>query len=276
MKRNKVVHYGVSKRYDNRGGYDKYVEEIYYSGCTIIPNAIEQSDVLRLSGLIDDLYLQQVREMGGNGDLELIKDSDIVRCPLKYSNDFVNLSKNTHVLKIAQMILGENILLMMQNAIINRPSELNHQTLWHRDLNYQHWTSSKPMSLNALFVIDSFTLESGCTHVLPGTHLREELPSDEYILNHEKPVIANSGSVIILDAMLYHRAGVNTSPNLRRAVNHVIGLPFFGQQINIPDFVENNLAVDSFSAGYFGYRWNPAKSAKSWRDRKIFEKKRAL
>lgn len=232
MKDNKVVHYGVSKRFDGRGEYGKYVEEIYYNGYTIIPNVIELGVVNRLSASIDDLYLRQVAEMGGNADLELIKDADIVRCPLKYSIDFVDLSKNKHVLKVAQTILGENIVLMMQNAIINRPSELNHQTLWHRDLNYQHWTSSKPMALNALFVIYSFTLESGCTHVLPGTHLREDLPSDEYIKPREANycyfwfcdyircnALSPSGNKHI-DKFASCRKSCNRTPLLRSANKH--------------------------------------------------------
>ncbi len=75
-----------------------------------------------------------------------------------------------------------------------------------------------------------------------------------------------------MDAMLYHRAGQNKSNTLRRAINHVIGLPFMAQQIDIPAFAGNKLSVDEFSKSYFGYRWQPAKSVKHWRLRKLTHK----
>lgn len=175
------------------------------------------------------------------------------------------------VISILKSILGQSILLIMQNAIINRPSAVNYQSRWHRDLNYQHWTSSKPLALNALFVIDPFTVESGCTHVLPGTHLRSEFPSEEFVLKHESPAVAEPGSVIIMDSMIYHRSGKNSSNYARRAVNHVIGLPFMSQQIDIPKYVGPRLATDDFARGFFGYRWNPATSAKDWRNAKSLQ-----
>jgi len=67
--------------------------------------------------------------------------------------------------------------------------------------------------------------------------LHEEFPSDSYVRTHEIPLEAPAGSVVVLDGMTFHRAGVNSTKNfVRRAVNNVVGLPFMGQQIDIPDF----------------------------------------
>lgn len=260
--------YGISEVYKRSAKDSRYLEEVYFNGYTVIPNTIDEDSVCQIATLIDQFYESQLSELKDSEIVKAINDTDIVRCPLAYSEVFVELAKTPGLIRLVKEVLGDNLVLIMQNAIINRPTDVNYQTSWHRDLNYQHWTSSKPLALSALFVIDPFTIETGCTHVLPGSHLRQEFPSDDFVLKYERPITASAGSMIILDAMLYHRAGLNKSMQVRRAVNHVIGLPFMCQQINIPIAVAKNLAIDDFSSSYFGYRWNPAQSAKSWRERK--------
>ena len=39
----------------------------------------------------------------------------------------------------------------------------HHQSAFHRDLPYQHFTSSRPIAINALFCADEFTNENGAT-----------------------------------------------------------------------------------------------------------------
>ncbi len=264
-----VLHYGVNRVFHRNHPLAAHIEEIYYNGFTIIPNVLDAETLRSLSDAIDRLYTVQMQELGGVALAESIYDANNVRCPLAYDDQFIAIAKHPVMIDLMRAILGDNFVLMMQNAIINRPVEGNYQTRWHRDLNYQHWTSSQPLTLNALFCVDPFLFENGCTHVLPGTHLREEFPSDAFVRKYQVPALAPAGSVIFMDSMLYHRAGQNISNKPRRAVNHVIGLPFLAQQIDIPAFVGDRLATDDFSKNYFGYRWRPAPSAKDWRLAKL-------
>jgi len=264
-----VRSYGVNETFSKDHPLSLHIEEIYFHGYTVVEGVLDKATLESMSGQIDRIYDQQMEELGGVAIAEAIHDANCVRCPLVYEDAFVDLAKSEVMIEIIKGVLGPNFTLLMQNAIINQPVYGNEQTRWHRDLNYQHWTSSKPIALNALFTIDPFTVETGCTHILPGTHLRPEFPSDRFIEKHETPLSAPAGSVIIMDAMAYHRAGDNTSDKPRRAVNHVIGLPFLSQQIDIPAVVGDRLAVDDFSRAYFGYRWHPASSPKDWRIAKL-------
>ena len=95
--------------------------------------------------------------------------------------------------------------------------------------------STQPLALNFLVCVDDFKVETGCTWVLPASHHVAEFPSEAYIQKFEQPIELERGSVIVLDAMTYHRAGINCVPgHARRALNHVVGLPFLVQQIDIP------------------------------------------
>src|SRR6185437_8582213 len=108
------------------------------------------------------------------------------------------------LMDVAVKMLGDSFILLMQNGIINRPDSPQYQARWHRDLNYQHWVCSQPFCINALFCLDPFTKETGATQVIPGTHLKENFPSDRYIQENSITAEAAPGALIIMDAMLYH------------------------------------------------------------------------
>ena len=63
----------------------------------------------------------------------------------------------------------------------------------------------------------------------------------------------------------FHRAGENSSEAPRRGVNHLIGLPFLAQQIDIPRALGGRYADDPFLGRYLGYKWAPAASVDDWR-----------
>ena len=70
--------------------------------------------------------------------------------------------------------------------------------------------------------------------------------------------------------MLFHKAGVNKTKMDRVGINHVIGLPFLSQQINLPNSLgENRYKVNSFKYNYFGYKWSPAENSYNWRKKRI-------
>src|SRR3546814_9885258 len=52
------------------------------------------------------------------------------------------------------------------------------QGLFHRDLPHQHFVSSRPLAINALFCIDAFLEANGATLVVPASHKEERFPSD--------------------------------------------------------------------------------------------------
>jgi ectoine hydroxylase-related dioxygenase (phytanoyl-CoA dioxygenase family) len=215
------------------------------------------------------LLAQQTAECGGEAALQRARDVDLVRCPLAYDERFMDMACPAPVLAVVQRLLGENFVLLMQNAVVNRPRRRQEQSRYHRDLNYQHWTSSRPLALNYLVCVDRFFTEGGATWVLPGSHLHEGFPSSAYVARHEVPVEAEPGAVVMMDAMLFHRSGLNqTQDHTRRAVNHVVGAPFLAQQVDIPRALAaqgRDHSADPFLARFLGYRWNPAADVREWR-----------
>jgi ectoine hydroxylase-related dioxygenase (phytanoyl-CoA dioxygenase family) len=261
-----VQSYGVSARRTlDAEEASRIAEEVRYCGYAVAEGALKPAEVAELCDLLDSVYQTQCVEVGGEDILHELHDADIVRCPLAYEAKFLDLARHPLIVEVAGKLLGHNVVLLMQNGIINRPNRPQAQSAWHRDLNYQHWVASKPLAIGALVCLEDFSEITGATKFLPGSHKFEEFPAAELIDKFEVGIDAPRGSILFFDAMTFHRAGVNTSDRIRRAVNHVIGVPILCQQIDIPSMLHDASPGDPWLAGYLGFRWNPAESVRQWR-----------
>ena len=158
---------------------------------------------------------------------------------------------------------------MQQNGVINTPQQRHSQVAYHRDLPYQHFVSSRPLAISALFCIDAFRVENGATTVLPASHRVEAFPSDGVAEQLDTPVTAEAGSFILFDSMLFHRAGVNRSDRPRRAVNQVFTVPLIAQQISLPEALQGRYQEDPELARLLGYDMAPPGSVLAWRERRL-------
>lgn len=250
-------------------GFEAVIEEIRTCGFCAVPGLLADDVVDRLNGVMDEVYARQCAEVGGAEALASMNDADIVRCLLAYSHDYMALATHPTLIGVARAMLGENIVLLMQNGVINRPGELQAQAKWHRDLNYQHWTCSREIAISALFCLEDFTPETGGTAFLPASHLEETFPAKDVVERRAMTPTAPRGSVILFNSMVFHRAGVNSSGRIRRGVNHVIGAPILAQQADIPAMLDRPPPADPWLAGYLGYRWNPVRDVSAWRRQRI-------
>lgn len=257
--------YGVTRRRKSQDELDLYAEEVAVLGFAVAPSGLNAAELDALRASSDEIY---ARQADGQAD-GMGAEEDIVRCPLAYDDRFLAPATLPVVIGVAHRLLGQNLVLLQQNAIINQPRSIQHQSRWHRDLPYQHFVGSEALAMNALLCVDDFTLETGGTFVLPGSHLFEEFPSSAYVARHEVPVEAVAGSVIMMHAMLYHRAGANVSAAPRRGINHLVGRPLLAQQIDIPRMLGGRFAQDPVLGPYLGYRWNPAVDVASWREGRV-------
>ena len=256
--------HGVTTRHVLIDGLDARIEELDRLGFTVVDAGLTGLETKKLSASLDAIYANQLAETG-EALAAAANDLDVVRAPLAYDADFVGVATNSVLNEICGRLFGQSFVLLQQNGLINRPAPPQYQSRWHRDLSYQHFTISRKIAINALLCLDPFTEVNGATHVLPGSHLFADFPSDEFVRLHEHVISAGPGSLLMMDAMLYHRAGENRSSGVRRGVNHVIGLPLLAQQIDLPRLLGGKYADDEFLSRYLGYRWNPASDPATWR-----------
>jgi len=263
--------FGVKEFSRNASDLERRVEEIKLAGYTILVDALAPEEVKEAREKIDRIYRLQLEEVGGEAQLEAINDTYTARCPLAYDEFFLHVARHPRVLEIVEAFLGNYFILMLQNGVINVPVSGHEQNAgyWHRDLNYQHFVSSRPVSISALFCVDEFSEVAGGTRVLPGSHKSEAFPSEEFVLKHETGIEAKSGSVMVFDSMLYHRSGHNRSSVVRRGINHMYTIPFIKQQISLPKILKGKHSDDPFLSQFLGYESAPDESVVEFRERRL-------
>ena len=260
--------YGIVERDETASPVALHVERLRTLGYTVVPSGFDAAVIDDLRARLDAALVRQEAAFGAER-LEAIGDRNLVRCPLAEDDAFLRLVTCAPVLEVCQALLGDYFVLMQQNGIVN-PSDAGHtQRSFHRDLPYQHFVSSRPLALGALFCVDPFRRETGSTFVIPGSHKVESFPAMALAAELEVSVSADAGSYLVFDAMLFHRAGQNTSGRPRRAVNQVYTLPIIGQQISLPQALGGRYADDPVLGRLLGYATAPAASSADWRERRL-------
>ena len=154
---------------------------------------------------------------------------------------------------VARLITGK-FFLNQQNLVINPPMSKNYTQLkFHRDLPYQHYVSSRPLAINALYAVDDFTIENGATFVIPASHKAEKFPTQKYLESTQLQVTVKAGTFLVLDCMLYHAAAPNLSKHARVGLNHVFTSVMFAPQINWKTSLEEmNIPITEYITNLLG------------------------
>jgi hypothetical protein len=260
--------YGVREQEAAGTDLAAHAERIRLAGYSVLEGAFSDRDTADFGARLDEILRRQAEEFGSDR-LEQIGDGFTARCPLVDDAAFLKLATHPPLLELVRLLIGDFIVLMQQNGVINPPKEGHTQAAYHRDLPYQHFVSSRPLAISALFCIDPFRSETGATLVVPGSHHAERFPSGDVAASLETSVNAEPGSFVVFDSMLFHRAGDNRSGRLRRAVNNVFTVPIIAQQISLPSALNGRYSDDPALARLLGYDSAPAASVMDWRTRRL-------
>lgn len=267
--------YGIVERGTASSEVAQIAERIRLAGYAVVPGGFSSEQVADLGTRLEQVMARQVEEFGGAERMAAIGETLTARCPLAYDEAFLALAAHAGVLALCRELLGEYVLLMQQNGVINPSGQRHTQLAYHRDLPYQHFVSSRPLAVSALFCIDPFTTDTGATTLIPGSHRMEQFPSAAVAAQLDTSVSADPGSFIVFDSMVFHRAGDNRSGRPRRGVNHVFSTPIIAQQISLPEALNGRYAGDPALARLLGYDVAPARSVAAWRERRLARQRRA-
>jgi hypothetical protein len=139
-------------------------------------------------------------------------------------------------------ILGDTCILHSYNGIDLRPQVDNSvQNAIHRDS--PRFSRQYPLSIQILYMIDSFTRENGATYCLPGSHQIADRPTDRYFAENAVQIEGNAGDAMIFDSMVWHKGGENKTTASRRGLTAVYTRSFMKQQIDLPRATPSDLVA---------------------------------
>ncbi len=180
-----------------------------------------------------DIAADKYTELYSHHDLNSLGESNIYRSPALIDKSFFEIASHPKLQELVARLIRGKFYLNQQNLVINPPMSNNYTQLkYHRDLPYQHFVSSRPLAINALYAVDEFTIENGATFVIPASHKAEKFPTQKYLDSTQLQITVKAGTFLVLDCMLYHAAAPNLSMNARLGLNHVFTSVMFGPQIN--------------------------------------------
>lgn len=232
--------YGILQREPSGDALDQAAEQVRNLGYAILDSGYGEAEMQVISEAFDCARAQYIKTYGEE-KLRDLNEIYTLRALLTHGGEtFLKLAFNENLMSVIKRLIPGKFVLNQQNGVINPPQEPYNQGAWHRDLPYQHYVSTKPLAVNALFCIDAFTFDNGGTFVLPASHKSEPFPSQHYLEHNATQAEAKAGSFILLDCMIFHSGGYNKTQLARRAVNHVFTIPYFKQQINLPKSMDRS------------------------------------
>jgi ectoine hydroxylase-related dioxygenase (phytanoyl-CoA dioxygenase family) len=244
--------YGILLTTTAQNDIEQVTEQIRILGYGVLNSGLEVKKINELAEAFDRTRISYQSKFKKDWLIQSGEEHTIRAMLIHGEFVFRELATNSRVVELISSLIRGRFLLNQQNGVINPSHQKYTQGKWHRDLPYQHFVSSSPLSITALYCVDDFTIENGATVVLPATHKTEAYSSSTFVDTNYHQVTAKAGSFIIMDSMLFHKGGVNRTNRIRRAINHVYTIPYIKQQISLPrqmdsqDLTENEKQIFGF------------------------------
>lgn len=97
-------------------------------------------------------------------------------------------------------------------------------------------------NVGLIWALDPFTRENGGTEVLPGSHNSPDTPGEDYFERNCVPLECPQGSLVVFQARLFHRSGVNRSDRFRHALTLNACRSYMKQRMDWVRFVPREIA----------------------------------
>lgn len=196
------------------------LQQLDADGFLILAEAMSPQLLDRLRRRVEELFAEEGEQAGA----EFKQEAGCLRLANLVNKGavFVELLTDARLLQGVRHVLGPEFKLSSLNARSALAATECRQPL-HADMGaiadaQGFWVC------NSIWLLDDFTAENGTIRVVPGSHRWRQLPQDvleDPLAPHsgEQLVLAPAGSVIVMNAHLWHGATSNRTAAPRRAVH---------------------------------------------------------
>lgn len=156
---------------------------------------------------------------------------------------FCRVLEDERLQDLISPILGDYWIMYAFTSSTLPPKGNNYGSRIHVDC--PRFIPNYPTNLGVIWALDDFTLENGATHVLPGSHNTDTIPSEYFFKENSIRLTCKAGDLIIFNARVWHAAGENHTLDYRHALTMNACRPFMKQRMDwvkfIPPKIANNL-----------------------------------
>jgi ectoine hydroxylase-related dioxygenase (phytanoyl-CoA dioxygenase family) len=193
------------------------------NGYIILRNIVSESDIIDAKISFDKLMKRFSEEC--NINYESYKNTICqLRDLWRYEPVFEKFTLDSILPNIASKLMGRPAARLLHDHLINKPLGNSSTVPWHQD--YPYWPVDHSFGLSTWLPLDKVDSNSGALEVIKGSHLcGEEKPVDfinesrvEFDNHPKKEVLeVNTGDVVFLHSLTWHKTGPNHSMPFRRA-----------------------------------------------------------
>lgn len=187
-------------------------------GYTIVPNAIDASlaheAIAEIDRLERDLSIRPAENL-----FEGFKTNRVYNL-LARGKVFERIVENEAVLAAIELLLGKGFLVSTVSSIAIEPGEIA-QPIHADDMLIPVARPHQPLTCTVMWALTDFTAENGSTRILPGTHLRADVPELGGSYDDAIACSMPAGSALIYNGSMWHGGGANASD--RRRVGLAVG-----------------------------------------------------
>lgn len=161
------------------------------------------------------------------GELEMLRNCG------SFHENYLKLVESSWFNDFINTVLNEKAIIHGYHGILTHSDSNGDRSLpfrFHRDA---PWFRDMRTCVLILMPLVDFVEEVGPTEVVPGTHLFQDKPSEDFLEKHARKMIVPAGHVFAMDGTLWHRGTTNRSGQIRPLLQMNVTLAFMKQQIDV-------------------------------------------
>lgn len=210
-----------------------FLAELNDRGFVVVPEMLDADYCRRAAG---ELARAVAAEDAYHGNAQHHDHGMVLVCA-RYGGAFLELLGLASAMEPFEAALGSGCIVYAYTSSSMPPSASNYSGRVHVDC--PRLIPGYLSTMGGLFMLDEFTKDNGATWVLPGSHTRADLPSDDEFSAGAIQVIAPAGSAVFFNARLVHRGGINRTSAWRHALTISMVRPWMKQRLDLPRLLKD-------------------------------------
>jgi ectoine hydroxylase-related dioxygenase (phytanoyl-CoA dioxygenase family) len=214
-----------------------HISSLESRGYAVVPGFIDSDECETLASRLQfaiDAYQPRPNSVRSELDRYLIHD---LVCR---DFAFAKLLDDARLQQLVAPVLGEHWIMYAFTSSSLPPGGTNYGRRVHVDS--PRFIEGYPTNIGLIWALDDFNEESGGTEVLPGSHRVADLPQDATFDAHHEKLACERGSLVVFQARLAHRSGVNSGKRWRHALTLNACRSWMKQRLDWVRFVPREIA----------------------------------
>lgn len=219
---------------------DCHAYHIQTRGYSVVPNFLTapETELLKVS------MMAAVREYKPTaGSSRSVLDSYQMHDLINRDINFGRLLEDQRLQQLLSPHLGDFWIMYAATSSSIPPNGTNFSSRLHVDSPRFH--PGYIFNIGVIWALDDYTLQNGALEVLPGSQHSSVVPSLAVFEKNASPILCKAGSLLVFNAKMYHRTGMNTTEDWSHSMTLNACRSFMKQRMDwvryIPDQISNQL-----------------------------------